>query len=584
MALPKPPATTSFSWKLTDTAGKNLNGATFTLSGGEAPLTVTSQDAADPGVYSASNLDPAKTYTLTETTAPSGYKADTASYTLTFVAKGDTYQPQINGKPLADQGLVIKNVKLPTKAEIRWEVVSSADAKQYVPGTSFKVTAFKADGQNLDTTKSFIVSDATAIAGDRDLNPNLGQYRVEVPDGSLKYQVEQLTAGADFVPKTGAQVVTFKLQTDGRYSQIVDLGGLKFENTPVIKTAQFTWKLVDKDSKPLAGGSFALKDGSETVPVTENKADASFQATLNQAKTYKLQQTAAPEGYDKDTKIYTISFENGKAQVSVDDTGVDLTEGTLVISNNKQATDPTPDPTDEPTPDPKPVLTWKVLDGKGQPVAGTSFQVTPLGKDGKPAAAAFEVTDFVSGTTTFAVRTDQDPATGAYRVQVSDVSLQYQLKQLTTAKGLQLAAEQTLSFSKGTDGKWSQTAAKPFVNLAGSEDKPTPDPTDEPSTKPSDEPTSQPTAPSTDPTADPQPGDNSGAATKPSAGQNGGAVEAPAGAYMTGGSNASGTSAGPAPSSLRITGANGATLALISAILALAGAGVLTARKLRQDR
>lgn len=603
VALPKPPATTSFSWKLTDTAGKNLNGATFTLRGGDTSLTVISQDAADPGVYSASNLDPAKTYTLTETTAPSGYKADTASYTLTFVAKGDTYQPQINGKPLADQGLVIKNVKLPTKAEIRWEVVSSADAKQYVPGTSFKVTAFKADGQNLDTTKSFIVSDATAIAGDRDLNPNLGQYRVEVPDGSLKYQVEQLTAGADFVPKTGAQVVTFKLQTDGRYSQIVDLGGLKFENTPVIKTAQFTWKLVDKDSKPLAGGSFALKDGSETVPVTENKADASFQATLNQAKTYKLQQTAAPEGYDKDTKTYTISFEGGKVQVSVDDTGVDLTEGTLVISNNKQATDPTPDPTDEPTtdpttpgtdptdeptPDPKPVsgeLTWKVLDGKGQPVAGTSFQVTPLGKDGKPAAVAFEVADFVSGTaTTFAVRTDQDAATGAYKVKVDDVSLQYQLKQLTTAKGLQLAAEQTLSFNQGTDGKWSQTAAKPFVNLAESEDKPTPDPTDEPSTKPSDEPTSQPTAPSTAPTADPQPGDNSGAATKPSAGQNGGATEAPAGAYMTGGSNASGTSAGPAPSSLRITGANGATLALISAILALAGAGVLTARKLRQDR
>lgn len=602
VALPKPPATTSFSWKLTDTAGKNLNGATFTLSGGEAPLTVTSQDAADPGVYSASNLDPAKTYTLTETTAPSGYKADTASYTLTFVAKGDTYQPQINGEPLADQGLVIKNVKLPTKAEIRWEVVSSADAKQYVPGTSFKVTAFKADGQNLDTTKSFIVSDATAIAGDRDLNPNLGQYRVEVPDGSLKYQVEQLTAGADFVPKTGTQVVTFKLQTDGRYNQSVDLGGLKFENTPVIKTAQFTWKLVDKDSNPLAGGSFALKDGSETVPVTENKADASFQATLNQAKTYKLQQTAAPEGYDKDTKIYTISFENGKAQVSVDDTGVDLTEGTLVISNNKQATDPTPDPTDEPTtdpttpgtdptdeptPDPKPVsgeLTWKVVDGKGQPVAGTSFQVTPLGKDGKPAAAAFEVTDFVSGPTTFEVPTDLDAATGAYRVKVSDVSLQYQLKQLTTAKGLQLAADQTLSFSKGTDGKWSQTAAKPFVNLAEPEDKPTPDPTDEPTTEPTENPTTDPTTPSTDPTSETKPGNQGGTTTQPSAGQNGGATEAPAGAYMTGGSKASGTSAGPAPSSLRITGANGATLALISAILALAGAGVLTARKLRQDR
>ena len=93
------------------------------------------------------------------------------------------------------------------------------------------------------------------------------------------------------------------------------------------------------------------------------------------------------------------------------------------------------------------------------------------------------------------VRTDQDAATGAYKVKVDDVSLQYQLKQLTTAKGLQLAAEQTLSFNQGTDGKWSQTAAKPFVNLAEPEDKPTPDPTDDPSTKPSDEPTSQPTAP-----------------------------------------------------------------------------------------
>ena len=592
VALPKPPATTSFAWKLTDKAGKSLNGATFTLSSTDGNLKVTSQDVADPGVYSASNLDPKKTYTLTESTAPDGYEADKASYKLTFVADGATYQPQINGKPLPDTGLVIKNLKLPTKAEIRWEVVSTADASQYVPGTSFKVTAFKTDGQTLDTAKSFTVSDATAIAGNRDLNPNLGQYRVEVPDGSLKYQVEQVGFGADFAPKTGAQVVTFKLQKDERYSQIVVGNGLKFENTPVIKTAQFTWKLVDKDSKPLSGGSFSLKDGSETVPVTENKADASFQATLNQAKTYKLQQTAAPEGYEKDTKTYTISYEDGKAQVSVDDTGVDLTDGALVIANTKKATKPstdptdeptteptTPgtDPTDEPTPDPKPVsgeLTWKVVDSEGKAVAGTSFQVTPLGKDGKPnTAAAFEVTDFVSGPTTFGVPTDLDAATGAYRVKVSDVTLQYQLEQLTTAEGLQLAAAQTLSFSKGTDGKWSQNAASSLVNPAAPEEPPTTDPTDEPST------------PSTDPTAEPQPGDNGGASnTKPSADQNGGATEAPAGAYMTGGSSASSASAGPAPSSLRVTGANGGTLALISAILALAGAGVLTARKLREDR
>ena len=566
VALPKPPATTSFAWKLTDTAGKSLNGAVFTLSGGETPLTVTSQDAANPGTYSASNLDPKKTYTLTETKAPNGYAADKASYKLTFVAKGDTYQPQIDGQTLTAAGLVIKNVKLPTPAEIRWEVVSSADATRYVPGTSFKITPFKADGTTLDAAKAFTVSDATTTVS-LDLNKGEGQYRVVVPDGSRKYQVEQLTTSLDFALKTGAQVVTFTKQADERYLQNVEGSGLKFENTPVMGDAQFTWKLVDKDSKKsLSGGSFSLKDGSETVvPVTENKADASFQATLNQAKTYKLQQIAAPEGYEKDSRIYTISYEGGKAQVSVDDTGVHLSEGKLVISNSKQDTKPSGE------------LTWKVLDSKGNPVSGTSFQITPLGKDGKPnPKAAFKVTDFVSGPTTFAVRTDLDDAVGAYKVQVDDVTLQYRLEQLTTAKGMKLAEPQTLSFNK-TDGKWSQNATSPLVNPA--------DPEQPPTTEPTDNPTTEPTTPSTEPTAEPQPGDNGGSTTQPSAGQNGGATEAPADAYMAGGSSAgSSSAAGPAPSSLRITGANGATLALISAILALVGAGVLAARKLRQDR
>ena len=590
VALPKPPATTSFAWKLTDTAGKSLNGAVFTLSGGETPLTVTSQDAADPGTYSASNLDPKKTYTLTESTAPAGYEVDKASYKLTFVASGDTYKPQINGEDLPAAGMVIKNVKLPTPAEIRWEVVSSADATQYVPGTSFKITPFKADGTTLDAAKAFTVSDATTAVS-LDLNKGEGQYRVVVPDGSRKYQVEQLTTSPDFTPKTGAQVVTFTKQADERYLQNVEGSGLKFENTPVMNTAQFTWKLVDKDSKkPLSGGSFSLTNGSEKVSISENAADASFQATLNQAKTYKLQQTEAPEGYEKDTKTYTISYEDGKVQVSTDDTGVDLTDRALVISNAKKATEPTTDPTTDPSTEPttpgteptteptdnptQPVsgeLTWKVVDSKGQAVAGTSFQVTPLGKDGKPnPAAAFKVTDFVRGTTTFGVPTDLDAAVGAYRVTVSDVTLRYQLKQLTTAKGLQLPALQTLSFSK-KDGKWSQNATSPLVNQP--EEPPTTDPTDDPST------------PSTDPTTEPNPGDNGGSTTEPSAGQTGGATEAPAGAYMTGGSSAgSSSAAGPAPSSLRVTGANGATLALISAILALAGAALLTARKLLQDR
>ena len=146
---------------------------------------------------------------------------------------------QVGGNDLPTAGLVIKNTKLPTKAQIRWEVVSSADKAQYVPGTSFRVTPFLADGKTLDAAKSFIVTDSTTSVG-TDLNKAVGQYRVVVPDGSLKYQVQQLTTSPDFGLKTPAQTVSFSASSDGSYSQIVEGSGLKFENTPVIKTKAFT--------------------------------------------------------------------------------------------------------------------------------------------------------------------------------------------------------------------------------------------------------------------------------------------------------------------------------------------------------
>ena len=577
--LPKPPVTTSFTWKLTDTAGKELNGGTFRLTGGKAPLTVTSQDAADPGVYMASNLDPTKTYTLSQITAPNGYSADSSSYQVTFVKSGESYKAQVGGNDLPTAGLVIKNTKLPTKAQIRWEVVSSADKAQYVPGTSFRVTPFLADGKTLDAAKSFIVTDSTTSVG-TDLNKAVGQYRVVVPDGSLKYQVQQLTTSPDFGLKTPAQTVSFSASSDGSYSQIVEGSGLKFENTPVIKTKAFTWKLVDGESNPLSGGTFSLTNGQEVVPVAENKADSSFQATLDLAKTYTLKQTGTPAGFVKDNRVYTISFEGGNPQVAVGDTGVDLMNGILVIKNQKVPTPP-------PTTDPKPVsglLTWKVLDSKGQAVAGTSFQVTPLGKDGKPAGDAFTVTDFVGGTTTFAVPTDPtdlDAATGAYKVKVDDVTLQYQLKQLTTAKGLQIAKPQVLSFSQGENGEWVQNSTVPFMNQAKPAEKPTTDPTKptEPTSKPS-EPSGKPSGPTADPSTKPNPAETGGATAAPSGNQNGGATEAPNGKDRMGSSSTSSS----APSSLPITGPNGATLALVSLIFAIIGAGLLAARKLREER
>ena len=252
--------------------------------------------------------------------------------------------------------------------------------------------------------------------------------------------------------------------------------------------------------------------------------------------------------------------------------------GILVIKNQKVPTPP-------PTTDPNPVsgeLTWKVVDGKGQAVAGTSFQVTPLGKDGKPdIAAAFKVSDVAGGTTTFAVRRDLDAATGVYRVEVSDVSLKYQVEQLTTAENLQIAKPQVLSFSQGENGEWTQNSTDSFINQAKPVEKPTTDPTKpaEPTAKPS-EPSGKPSEPTADPSTKPNPAETGGATTAPSGNQNGGATEAPNGQDGRGSSSISSS----APSSLPITGPNGATLALVSVIFAIIGAGLLSARKLREER
>ena len=159
--------------------------------------------------------------------------------------------------------------------------------------------------------------------------------------------------------------------------------------------------------------------------------------------------------------------------------------------------------------------------------------------------------------------------------------MQYQLKQLTTAKGLQIAKPQVLSFSQGENGEWVQNSTVPFMNQAKPAEKPTTDPTKptEPTSKPS-EPSGKPSGPTADPSTKPNPAETGGATAAPSGNQNGGATEAPNGKDRMGSSSTSSS----APSSLPITGPNGATLALVSVIFAIIGAGLLAARKLREER
>ena len=107
-----------FSFTKTDTFGKALPGATFTLTdtsanGSEAQRTATS---GETGTVTFTDLKPNKTYRLAETRAPGGYLLSTETWTIVVGADGSMTVKDESGKTVEkpDGGYRFANREIPT--------------------------------------------------------------------------------------------------------------------------------------------------------------------------------------------------------------------------------------------------------------------------------------------------------------------------------------------------------------------------------------------------------------------------------------------------------------------------------------
>lgn len=103
----------SFSFTKTDTSGKALPGAAFTLTGEDYSQTATSDEN---GTVTFTDLKPGKTYRLEETRAPGGYLLSTETWKIVVGENGEMTVTDGSGKTVEkpDGGYRFANREIPT--------------------------------------------------------------------------------------------------------------------------------------------------------------------------------------------------------------------------------------------------------------------------------------------------------------------------------------------------------------------------------------------------------------------------------------------------------------------------------------
>ena len=243
------------------TTGKELPGAKLKLTypdGSSKSWTSTSTP------YKLKNL-PAGKYTLTETTAPSGYKLNKEKVTFTVQSDGTVKNPVIM-KNYPDVYVEISKQDATTGKEL--------------PGAKLKLTY--PDG----SSKSWISTSTP--------------YKLKnLPAG--KYTLTETTAPSGY--KLSTEKVTFTVQSDGTV-----------KNPVVMKNYPDKYVIVSKQDattgKELPGATLVLKDSGGKIVESWVSGTAPYQIKNLPAGKYTLTETIAPEGYELSTEEVTFIVQS----------------------------------------------------------------------------------------------------------------------------------------------------------------------------------------------------------------------------------------------------------------------------------
>ena len=385
--------------KKVDQDGEALDGATFSLTGGNINLTFTAGTAVistgtlNDGAAGVSLKDylpdlkdgETKTLTLTlkETAAPGGYTPDTDEYEVVITGAGE--------ETLTDGVFVtttIYTIKVDGEEEL--EVTNTKKTDTDREDGTVTIKKVDQDGKALDgatfsltgtgVSETITIGEATIGTGTE------GTVKLNLPDleagktSSLELTLKEETAPAGYteddteykvvitgeakeelVNDTWVTTTTYTIKVDGK----TELEVTNTKNTDTDREdGTVTIKKVDQDGKALDGAVFSLTGSgiNETITIGETEIGTGSDGTLalnlpdlaaGETKKYELtlKETKAPDGYELDNTAHSVVIIGEAKEESADNTWVTLTTYTITVDGsdelvitNKVKQDPPPIP------------------------------------------------------------------------------------------------------------------------------------------------------------------------------------------------------------------------------------------------
>ena len=343
------------SFRKVDENGSDLSGAVFTLStDGKSDVTINCT-----GSVVAKNLAVGRTYTLTETTAPTGYRK-VKSFVFTVSETGIDYTSIPSGYGVDGSVITITNEPVPDNTTPVVFSKIDEDGKR-LSGAVFTLTC-----DNDSDTLTFTGSDITEYL---EIGKTYTVKETTVPEGytgvSSSFTFTVTADGLDYNPAPeGYTVASNKITITNTKTS---------EPTPPPTPSNPTVKIIKMDATnnvPLASAKLQIVEGSANVKTWTSTTEAYSIKTLEVGKTYTLKEIVTPEGYTGVTSDFTFTVTaDGLTYDSVPE-GYAVDGFTITVKNTK---DDTPEPEPEPG---KPVVKVLKIDATNNiPLAGAKLQI-----------------------------------------------------------------------------------------------------------------------------------------------------------------------------------------------------------------
>lgn len=348
-----------------------LSGAKFVLSGGDLSKNVTLEGNTG-GIYtlpSSVKLDKSQTYTLTETTAPTGYEI-AGPWSIVINGKGQvTVTDESNGSVvmLDQNGLADALIKFTVADPAK---TRQFQVKKYLTGTStkldnakFKLVKYTTNWQSVDKT---ITEDLLGNAiGFQSIKA--GYYVVQETVAPTGYQLDttsyrfRVADDGKFYKEDNTEITnTTAPSSDGFYEKAP--GSLVFVKYDQLKKFTGDITKIDKYSgDAIEGVTFIVGTQLDNKQVTElasatsddkgklNFTNGSGAYQFTAGTTYYLQETVAPNGLKKlsgyfkmqiaadgQTATVTYNGSDDDQQVTVHTTIGDTNKVTFAITNDQK--------------------------------------------------------------------------------------------------------------------------------------------------------------------------------------------------------------------------------------------------------